>query len=66
MKKGQKTEDKHAESWDQVGWVLGWRHTTARAIFLKQAQVPLDLGFKFLHVTYKPFGGLINIYPHPL
>jgi hypothetical protein len=31
VKKGQKTEDKHAESWGQVD-------TTARAIFLKQAQ----------------------------
>jgi hypothetical protein len=29
MKKGQKIEDKHAESWGQVGWVLRWRHTTA-------------------------------------
>jgi hypothetical protein len=29
MKKGQKTEDKHAESWGQIGWTLGWRHTTA-------------------------------------
>jgi hypothetical protein len=29
IKIGQKTEDKHAESWSQVGWVLGWRHTTA-------------------------------------
>jgi hypothetical protein len=29
MQKGQKTEDKHAESWGQGCWVLGWRHTTA-------------------------------------
>jgi uncharacterized membrane protein len=25
----QKT--KHAQSWGQVGWALGWRHTTANS-----------------------------------
>jgi hypothetical protein len=25
----EKTEDKHEKSWDQVGWMLWWRHTTA-------------------------------------
>jgi hypothetical protein len=29
MQKGQKTGDKHAESWGQVGWALGWRYPTA-------------------------------------
>jgi hypothetical protein len=29
MKKREKIEDKHAESWGQVGWVLRWRHTAA-------------------------------------
>jgi hypothetical protein len=33
MKKGQKTEDKHAESWGQGDWVLGWRHTAAVYFF---------------------------------
>jgi hypothetical protein len=32
MQKGQKKEDKHAGSWDQVCWVLGWRHTTALSL----------------------------------
>jgi hypothetical protein len=27
MQKGQRIEDKHAESWDQVCWALGWRCT---------------------------------------
>jgi hypothetical protein len=58
MKKGQKTEDKLAESWGQVGWVLGWRDTTARAIFLKQAQVLLGPMVQTSSVIHKPFGGL--------
>jgi hypothetical protein len=29
MHKGQKIEDKHAESWGQICWVLRWRRTTA-------------------------------------
>jgi hypothetical protein len=29
IKKGQNTENKHAESRGQVGWALGWKHTTA-------------------------------------
>jgi hypothetical protein len=63
---GQKTKDKHAESWGQVGWALGWRCTTASAIFLKQAQVLLGLVFQSSSLTYRPFGGLTNIYPHLL
>jgi hypothetical protein len=34
MQKGQKTEDKHAESWSQVCWALRWRRTTAAFTFL--------------------------------
>jgi hypothetical protein len=29
MQKGQTIEDRHAESWGQVGWAVGWRCTTA-------------------------------------
>jgi hypothetical protein len=51
MKKGQKTEDEHAESWGQVGWVLGWRYPTAAFTFLF-FPVPLLL-FKFLYKNLK-------------
>jgi hypothetical protein len=29
MQKGQTIEDRHAESWGQVCWALGWRRTAA-------------------------------------
>jgi hypothetical protein len=29
MQDWERTKDKYAKSWDQVGWVLWWRHTTA-------------------------------------
>jgi hypothetical protein len=29
MQKGQTIEDRHAESWGQLCWALGWRCTTA-------------------------------------
>jgi hypothetical protein len=32
MQKGQTIEDRHAESWGQVCWALGWRHTTASSL----------------------------------
>jgi hypothetical protein len=48
IKKGQKTEDKHAESWGQVGWALRWRHTTAAFTSFLFFPIPLLL-FKFLY-----------------
>jgi hypothetical protein len=33
MRKGQMIEDKHAQSWGQVSWVLGWRHTSFLLLF---------------------------------
>jgi hypothetical protein len=48
MQKGQNIEDKHAESWGQVGWVLGWRRTTAAFTSFPFFPIPLLL-FKFLY-----------------
>jgi hypothetical protein len=43
MQKGQRIEDKHAESWGQVCWALRWRHTTASLLLFHFSSLTLLL-----------------------
>jgi hypothetical protein len=40
IQKGQMIESRHAESWGQVYWVLGWRHTTALLLLFSYSLKP--------------------------
>jgi hypothetical protein len=56
MQKGQRTEDRHAESWDQVCWALGWRRTAASWLFFSIDSSFTLLLFSFLeNLTSKVF-----------
>jgi hypothetical protein len=53
MQKGQKIEDKHAGTWGQVCWVLGWRHTTALLLlFYFSYFASFSLFFETLRLFY--------------
>jgi hypothetical protein len=51
MQKGH-TIDKHAQSWGQVCWLLGWRRTTALLLFYG---FPHLLCFPFLLCSLRPY-----------
>jgi hypothetical protein len=55
MQKGQKIEDKHAGSWDQVYWVLRWKRITPSLLLFFTSLLLLcffSLFFKILLLFY--------------